>query len=215
MELPNNFTTFYIVRHGETLANAAKIIAGHFDSPLNGRGEEQAGARGQNLKHISFDVIFSSDLARAKRTAELIKLERELAVNTKEILRERNFGIYEGKQIEKFYEENKVILEKLKTLSEKEKLSLKFYESYESNDEISARMLTFIREAAVTYPGKTILVVSHGSIMRAFLTHLGVASYDQLPAGHIDNLGYFVLKTDGIDFFVSETNGIHIKNKPI
>lgn len=208
----DKYCTIYIVRHGETIANKAKIIAGHFDSPLNQTGEEQAKQRAEELKHISIDAIFSSDLVRAKRTAELIKLERQLAVNTTTLLRERFFGVYEGRLEKEFYEENAAVLEKIKELTEKEKQQLKIYDSYESNEEIAGRLLTFLREIAVTYPGKIVLVVCHGSIMRSCLQHLGFASYDQLPAGAIENTGYFVLESDGLDFFIKETKGIN-KNK--
>jgi broad specificity phosphatase PhoE len=212
MKFSQNFTTFYVVRHGQTVANASKVVAGHFDSPLNEVGEKQAKARGEELKHIHFDAVFSSDLVRAKKTAEFVKLNRELAVNTKEILRERFFGEYEGKPEEDFYKNNLEIFEKIKTLGEKEKQKLKYYDTYENNEETATRMLTFIREVAATYSGKTVLIVSHGSIMRSFLMHLGFVTYDQLPAGSIDNLGYFKLMSDGVDFFVSGMEGIHIKN---
>jgi broad specificity phosphatase PhoE len=211
MEFSNTYCTIYIVRHGETLNNVNAVVQGQTDSKLTEAGIDQAKIFGQEFKNIHLDAVFSSDLGRAMNTAELIKLNRELAINTTKLLRERNFGPFEGLPAKEYVEVNRELLEKLKTLGEKDKAAFKLHPDHESNDEIAVRMLTFLREAAAAYAGKTILLVSHGSIMRAFLVHLGVASYDQLPSGNIDNLGHIKLLSDGVDFFVSELKGIHIK----
>lgn len=94
--MKNNNTTIYIVRHGESEANAKGILQGQKDYPLTPKGEEQALIISNELKGINFDAIFSSDLLRAKRTAEIIAVERKLAVNTTKMLRERNYGRLEG-----------------------------------------------------------------------------------------------------------------------
>ena len=203
------YCTIYIVRHGETNANLEEIVSGHFDSPLTEKGENQARARGEDLKKIHFDAVFSSDLIRAKRTAEIISLDRQLEVNTSNLLRERFFGKWEGKTISDFIEKNKQLFELEKKFSESQRQTFKPYPDYESNSEIAGRMLTFLREAAVTYTAKTVLVVAHGSILRSLLFHLGFAKTDELPAGSIENTGYVVLQSDGVDFFVKETKGIN------
>ncbi len=210
-ETEEKYCTIYILRHGETEHNVNEIIQGQADSPLTQKGESQAKGMAQELKDMHFDVVFSSDLGRANRTAEIIKLERELAVNTSKLIRERSFGVYEGRTAKDYYAENQAMLEKLQTLSEKDKHSFRLYPSQETNEEISSRMMTFLREIAAAYPGKTVLAVSHGSIMRALLVALGVASYDQIPGSAIENLGYIVLKSDGVDFFVSGLKRINIK----
>ena len=212
MENSKQYCTIYLVRHGETKANLEEIVSGHFDSPLTEKGEEQAKLRGEDLKKVHFDAVFSSDLIRAKRTAELISLNRKLEVNTAKLLRERFFGEWEGKPISEFVEKNKHLFELEKKLSEEEKQKFKLYPSYESNREIAGRMLTFLREVAATFIGKTVLVVAHGSITRGTLMHLGFAKADELPAGAIENTGYVVLQSDGVDFFIRETKGINKVN---
>ncbi len=62
----------YIVRHGETDHNINKIIQGHLNTPLNSNGIIQAQKIANRLKDINFDIIYSSDLSRAKTTAEEI-----------------------------------------------------------------------------------------------------------------------------------------------
>src|SRR3989344_5835107 len=90
-------TTFYIVRHGQTEWNTKGLLQGHGDSPLTYLGVKQAEQIRDELKSIHFDAIFSSDLLRAKRTAEIVALERKIAVKTTQALRERDFGHFEGK----------------------------------------------------------------------------------------------------------------------
>jgi len=202
--------TFYIVRHGETDANVKKIFQGHLDYVLNERGEWQAKEAGRKFKKIYFDKAFSSDLVRAKRTAELILLEKNLAVETTKRLRERRFGRYEGKPYEYTDPELDVLIKKFGRLSAEEQFRFKYRRETESDEELSSRMLTFLRELAVTYRGKTILIVSHGGIMRATLLKLvGVKKRNSI--GQLKNLAYFKVRSDGIDFFLDEMQGIDMK----
>lgn len=203
------YCAIYIVRHGETFANLNKIVSGHFDSPLTAQGEEQAKRLGRQLESVQFDAVFSSDLVRARRTAEFIVADRKLAVNTTKLIRERFFGHWESGPETVFLKENQELFELKKKLSESQKCDFKYSFDYESDNQIASRMLLFLREVAVAFLGKTVLVISHGSIMRGTLMHLGFASHDELPAGSIENGGYVVLLSDGVDFFIKETQGIN------
>ncbi len=202
-------TKIYVVRHGETHANLNKIVSGHFDSPLTVTGEQQAKLRQESLNNVYFDAVFSSDLVRAKRTAEIITIDRKLAVNTTGLIRERFFGVWEGRLIEDVLKESKHMIEWREKLTETQKRQSKMNFGYESDEQIAWRLMIFLREVAVTYAGQTILVVVHGSIIRATLMHLGFATYDELPTGSIENTGYVVLESDGVDFFIKETLGIN------
>ena len=55
-------TTYYIVRHGETIGNTQKIIQGHSDTELTEKGIAQAHAIRDELSHINFAAAYSSDL---------------------------------------------------------------------------------------------------------------------------------------------------------
>lgn len=202
----NNLTTFYLLRHVETENNVNKIIQGHLDSPLTKNGEEQARALANEFKDVKFDLVFSSDLLRAKRTAEVITLEKNLAVETTKLLRERNWGEFEGTSsgsFDKYYET-------LSNASDEERRKYKATKNFESDEEIITRMITFLRETAVNFPGKKILVVSHGSIIRMFLIHLGFGTYKTLSPGSLKNGGWIRIESDGIDFFVRETKQLEI-----
>jgi len=209
-------TTIYIVRHGESEDNVNKDKGslfhnkwGEFQSPLTKVGEEQARKRAESLNHVQFDAVFSSDLTRAKQTAEIITLEKNLAIETTQLIRERPYFSYmetvTGKSIKKILEEMR---QELSLLDEKAKMAYKHGPSMESAEEAASRLITFLREISVAYQGKTVLVVNHGNNIRSLLTHLGFATFDELPGGSIENTGYFVLESDGVDFFIKETHGI-------
>ncbi len=201
----NRFTTIYLVRHGETEWNVKNLIQGHSDSPLTDKGIGQALNLGRKLQHTDFDAIFSSDLLRAKRTAELLKLERKLIINTSRLLRERFFDQLEGKSWEDIKNEQKEIFDKLESLSEKEKKLFKYTPQAESDDEILGRMITFLREISVVYINKTVLVVSHGGILRTFLNH---SAPELIKNKKLGNGAYIKLRSDGVDFFIDEIEGL-------
>lgn len=210
MNSDKNLTTLYIVRHGETEFNIKEIMMGYtVDSALTKKGKEQARKIAEELSHIHFDAVFSSDLSRAKRTAEIITLERKLAIKTTQALREQCYGKYEGKTYAVFESELRELLEKYEELSDKEKLHFRLEGGMETDAEAGTRFITFIREIAVAYPGKTVLVVSHGDVIKHFLIHIGYATYSQLREGSIENCSYIKIQSDGVDFFVKETRGIH------
>lgn len=195
------FCTLYIVRHGETEWNVKKIIQGHADIPLNKKGEAQAKELAKKLRHINFDAIFSSDLIRAKKTAEIISLEKKLVIHTTKELRERYFGKYQGKS---FAVNNEMV----NLINNLKMFPGPGSKEVESDENIILRTTTFLREIAVAYAKKTILVVSHGGPMRTLLIHLGFASHNNITEGQIDNLAYIKLKSDGTDFLIEETEGI-------
>ncbi|HAO64442.1 TPA: hypothetical protein DCQ44_00475 [Candidatus Taylorbacteria bacterium] len=201
-------TTFYIVRHGETEFNVSGIMQGHTDSPLTEKGQEQAKLVGNALKDIDFDLVFSSDLLRAKRTAEIMLLEKKLAINTTELLRERSYGRYDGRSATEYREENKEMLAKIVDLEWSERSKIKFSPDAESDHEVVSRFTLFLREAAVTYAGKKVLIVTHGGTMRSFLVQIGWGTAKELPGGCIQNTGYVKLVSDGIDFEIQEVVGV-------
>lgn len=78
----------------------------------------------------------------------------------------------------------------------------------ESDEQTVSRLITFLKEAALTHPGKTLLVVSHGHIMHLFLIYLGFGTYQNFPLGAIENTAYIKIESDGVDFFLKETKGV-------
>lgn len=89
-------TEILLIRHGETAWNAIKRLQGHLDIPLNEEGKRQAAALGRALREESLDAIISSDLQRARQTAQAIAAPRGMAVQIDRDLRERCYGAFEG-----------------------------------------------------------------------------------------------------------------------
>lgn len=196
--------TLFIARHGQTEWNVKKIIQGHSESVLTERGKQQARELHRTLQDIHFDAIFSSDLLRAKQTAEIIALEKKLAVTTTAALRERKWGKYEGRKSTEYQQEARVLLEKFNTLSDQEKWQFRMSVDMETDEEVVSRFIQFVREIAVAYRGKTVLVVTHGGCIRTFLTRLGYMSYGEFEGMAPQNAGYMKVLSDGIDFFLKE-----------
>lgn len=199
----NDMTTFYLVRHGQTEWNVKGLIQGTSDSPLTKDGINQAKELAKQLSHVEFDLIFSSDLLRAKKTAEIIVGEKNLAMQTTKLLRERNFGPLEGKSSAYFKEWD----EALKMLAVEERYSYRHLDIVESDKDVIERFLIFISELAVRYPGKNILAVTHGGIMRTVLNRLGKLE-NFARHGAVGNGAYVKILTDGKDIFVKEIVGI-------
>lgn len=196
--MKKNYCTIYLTRHGETEWNEKKLIQGHTDIPLNTKGKEQAKLLGKQLKDIDFDVVFSSDLLRAANSAEIIIKEKEMTVIKIKSLRERFFGRFEGKSLD---EMRKAFGEVMLVTKEKQK-KLNIYD-VENDEEIIARLIPFMKKTAKQYIGKKILMVTHGGLLRAFLSYVNyeVPEYSDRP---MKNTGYLIIESDGSKFEIIE-----------
>ena len=85
----------WLVRHGETVWNASRRWQGHSDVPLNEIGRAQALRLQRPLAGLTFDAVWTSDLSRARETAEIALPGQGLQVDAR--LREMNFGRWEGR----------------------------------------------------------------------------------------------------------------------
>jgi len=85
-----------LVRHGETVQNAAGIAQGWNDSALSELGERQVRAAAQRLRAYGADALYSSPLGRAMSTAGIISEALGLEIRTLDGLREMGYGRWEG-----------------------------------------------------------------------------------------------------------------------
>lgn len=85
-----------LLRHGQTEYNAARRMQGQLDTELSATGVEQARAAAQTMRGQRIVKIVASDLARARRTAEIIAAELGLDVSVDERLRETHLGQWQG-----------------------------------------------------------------------------------------------------------------------
>ncbi len=202
-----NYCTIYLVRHGQSHGNHPVDTYG-LDKELTEKGQEQAKDAAKNLKKIKFDVIFASPLVRAQQTAKIIAEEHKLAVLTKEHLKERFHGVLEGRPTAEAKKEIKEIIDTMYNIPYDEWKSKTLAVGRETDEEVMSRFITALREIAISYPNKTVLTISHTSIMRTFLVHLGYKTYKELADYSIANTAYIKIKTDGVDFFIEEVDGL-------
>lgn len=143
-------TTLLLVRHGETDWNAEGRLQGHTDRPLSDYGRRQARRLAEELEGEELEAIYSSDLARAHETAEIVGERLGLPVALEPDLREKDWGTWEG-------------------LNAVERDRVEFVgESTEAHQE---RMLQTLRRIAERHPGDgRVLVVTHGGSMRRVQT---------------------------------------------
>jgi len=87
-----------LIRHGETIGNFNRINEGHLDGELSQLGAEQVNKLALRLKDEKIDVIYCSDLGRAKQTCNaIIENHLNIPVFYVEDLREKNIGDFTGK----------------------------------------------------------------------------------------------------------------------
>jgi broad specificity phosphatase PhoE len=183
-------TTFYFVRHGESEANAAQRFAGQSDSPLTDLGRRQAEAVAAALGGVHFDRVVSSDLSRARDTAEAIARRHGLAVETFRELREVDMGAAAGRDFEDARTHPDWSPEFARFLQ---------WPEGESLDEALARMTATLDRLIRESPGKTICVVGHGGTTRILVSHfLGLLPrLYRDPSRRGGNTNITVVRTDG------------------
>lgn len=213
MEPPKDrqsYCTLYLARHGETDWNTRRLCVGWSDIPLNENGERQASQLSELFRSISFDTVYSSDLVRARRTAEILSAERKLTHETSHLLREMFYGDYEGRHVDDFANDKRILLEQTGKLTEEELRTVAIGNS-ESEENAIKRFTTALREISIRHTPKTVLIVAHGGVIRTLLHRLEWATREQLPACSFSNCGYVKLLCDGIDFFVEDVVGATLK----
>ncbi len=154
-------TRICIVRHGETDWNVAQRMQGHFDLALNATGEAQARAVGQYFAGMQAQALYSSDLLRARQTAQPIAQALGLPVQGLPALRERNFGRFEG-----------MTLEEIATENEGSERTLECRDPEyappgggESLRQLGLRVVTCIDRLVSVHGGETIVLVTHGGVL--------------------------------------------------
>jgi broad specificity phosphatase PhoE len=167
-------TRLLLIRHGETDWNADGRLQGQTDRPLSDFGRTQARQLADALAEEELEAIYSSDLARARETAEIVGGRLGLPVSLDQDLRERDWGTWEG-------------------LTAVERDHVEFVgESTEAHQE---RILGALRRISDRHPDGSVLVVTHGGSMRRVqTTALGMA----LPV--VENCGRWLCAYEARSF---------------
>jgi broad specificity phosphatase PhoE len=149
-----------LVRHGETDWNRERRFQGHADPPLNETGRTQARALADDLAGEAVDALYTSDLARARETAEILAARLGVEVVPLRELREIDVGEWQGltwPEIEERFPEG------ARAWREQNH----GWETGETYEELAERVVPALRRIAVAHPGGRAVVVAHGGTVRA------------------------------------------------
>jgi broad specificity phosphatase PhoE len=174
-------TTIGFIRHGQTNWNVEFRLQGTSDIALNEVGIAQAEAAAKALRRDDWDAVLSSPLSRAVTTAEI--LARGLGfegIEIEPLLVERAFGEAEGMLHEQWHEK---------------------YGNHtpapgsESLEELATRGWLLLERLVLLHPGKRILAISHGAMIRKILNLLSEGEYPR-PGDRFGNLSLNVVSFD-------------------
>jgi probable phosphoglycerate mutase len=167
-------TNIILIRHGETAWNAERRLQGHLDIPLNAEGERQARLLAETLAPDRIDLLVSSDLQRARQTAQAVANLRGLPLLVEPGLRERCYGGFEGllyAEIEQRFPAEFAAWQGRDidgSLPEGKNRGETFRQFFE-------RATGAILALAAAHPGRTLALVAHGGVLEcAYRLALGL-----------------------------------------
>ena len=173
--------TMILLRHGQSVWNAANIFTGWTDVDLSEVGVTEAAKAGNELAEISIDVIHTSGLIRAQRTAEIVmehnRVSNDVPTHRDIRLNERHYGDLQG-------------LNKDETRAKHGEEQVRIWRrSYdvpppggESLEMCAERTLPYLTEAIIPdlEAGKTVLVAAHGNSLRSIVMKIEGLSKDEV-----------------------------------
>ena len=151
----------FVTRHGVTDWNIEGRIQGQLDIELNTLGIKQAEQTRDSIKDIDFDLIISSPLKRARKTADIINQFHIFPIIEDTRLMERGFGKSEGLTKTEIHEIAVEHPEILDCWNYKRNVG---YNDMEKMQDFCKRVYDFLDEIILKYQGKRILLVAHGGV---------------------------------------------------
>jgi len=162
---PTDNARLWLVRHGETDYNVAGRIQGQIPTELNANGHAQAAKLARYFAPKPFAAVWSSDLPRARQTAEAIAAPLKLPVNTTTDFRERNFGQFEGKTTDEIH----LIKKSMGLTSTGDLAEWSGVPGIESDEELWGRFANTMKKLSTDYRGKDVLIITHGGAIKLAL----------------------------------------------
>jgi probable phosphoglycerate mutase len=174
----NGNLTLHFVRHGETDFNAERRIQGQLmEVGLSALGREQAAAVAKELDGCGAKALYSSDLSRAMQTAAPIARALGLEILPEPALRERNFGVAQGRL---FADVEELMREWWKRHDEE-------IEGGETNRQMYRRVAAFLEALRRAPPADNIVLVSHGGTINMALAYLAGISIEDMQWQRVGN----------------------------
>ncbi len=160
-------TDFILIRHGQTKENIEGRLQGHFDGSLDETGIRQAHAVAARLAGEHAAVLYSSDLKRAYKTAEIIARNLQLPVRALRELREWHLGELENRPCRELWREYPEIMDCF--LHDSDDVAVPGGESFSKFNQRIADCLESLTEK---HAGERIILVAHGGVMRAVFRYI-------------------------------------------
>ena len=159
-------TELLFVRHGYSEGNKEHRFSGQMDFPLDAVGHRQAIDLAVYLRNaFCIDAIYASDLCRASDTVKPLADALSLPIKTMKALREIDVGLWEGvlrEEVARLYPDGYALY--LNTPG------LVRFDGGESFAEMRDRALAAIREIVAKHEGKTVVIATHGGVIRVLRT---------------------------------------------
>ena len=153
-------TRLIVVRHGETAWNVDTRIQGHLDIPLNATGLWQARQLGDALAGEAISAIYTSDLLRARKTAQAVADATGAALVDEPGLRERAFGSFQGRTFAEVETEHP---EQARRWRQRDPDYAP--DGGESLRVLRERVVDTTHRLAARHPGGLVLLVTHGGVL--------------------------------------------------
>ena len=160
-------TEIYLIRHTQAEGNRYRIMQGHWDGDITARGAQQIELLAERFRTIPVDAVYSSDLYRARRTADAAARWRGLPVRTDTRLREINVGPWETEFFGNAFHADPDLARRF--IYDPDSFYLEGAETYA---QVGERACAALEEIARTNEGKTVAVVSHGVTIRCILSRI-------------------------------------------
>lgn len=173
---PRQYGELILVRHGQSTANALGVAQGRADYPLSEKGLRQAELTGAHLARLGgIAAIYTSPLARAAQTAEAIAKALKLTPTPIDDLVETDVGALSGLTWEQFkaaHHHDVAAYEAAEAVSPDPRNRERYLPGWESSEQVVDRVWTAIAAIAEAHVEERVVIVAHGGVLNAFLTHL-------------------------------------------
>lgn len=189
----NKITRISTIRHGQTVFNLEKRYAGSIDIPLNERGIKDATHAAARLKDFEFDIVITSKLKRAIRTAELLIAGRNIQIIHNKLCNERNYGKMQGLNYNEV-EELKPRILYLKINNDFHSLNPPSGETFPA---LRRRAKAFYEFLLQNFNGSRILVISSSAFMQQLHGIFRGTDWTESLRNEIHNLDFITFTFNG------------------
>ena len=194
-------TTVFLVRHGSVLGAETRRFIGHIDIPLSDLGARQVTALAERLRDVRLDAVYTSDLARARRSAEILAAPHGLATVAMPALREFAMGRWEGLTSEEVRS-----LDAAAFTAWMSDVAGYQFPAGENLDQLAARAWPAFEAIAAAHRGGAVAVVAHGGTNRVIVCRALGISPDRILALGQDYAALSVLEWSGTRWALSLLN---------